>query len=158
MTKGISLTQGKVAVVDDHMQDELNKHKWCVSKDRNVWYALRNDVLNGKRITVRMHRQILGLEHGDGKVADHINGNGLDNRLSNLRVVSHTENNRNHNGFSHNTSGYNGVSWNKNHQRWEAYIQINSKRIHLGEYKKKEDAVMARRQGEFVYWNEEYVT
>ena len=158
MTKGIGLTQGKVAVVDDDMQDELNQYNWFAKKDRNTWYATRNDRIDGKKTSISMHRQILGLERGDGKIADHVNRNGLDNRRSNLRIVSPTENNRNHGGHKHNTSGHNGVSWNNNHQRWEAYLQTDGKRIHLGDYKNKVDAVEARRLGVIEHWGEELVT
>ena len=62
MTKGIGLTQGKVAVVDDDMQDELNQYNWFAKKDRNTWYATRNDRIDGKKTSISMHRQILGLE------------------------------------------------------------------------------------------------
>ena len=152
MTKGISLTQGKVAVVDDDMQYELNKYKWCARKDRNVWYALRNDNIEGKRITVRMHRHILGLKYNDGKIADHINRNGLDNRRSNLRIVSVSENNFNHGLRSDNTSGHNGICWDNSRNRWRVGIGTEGKWLTLGRHIDLNDALEARKQGEATYW------
>ncbi|GAH21431.1 unnamed protein product, partial [marine sediment metagenome] len=50
--------------------------------------AVRGIRRGGKNIQIPMHRQILGLKPGDGKIVDHINRNPLDNRRVNLRIVS----------------------------------------------------------------------
>jgi len=155
MTKQIELTQGKITLVDDADYEELNKHNWHAVNKRRNWYA-------GRRITIKkntsvileMHRQILGLEYGDGKFGDHRNRNGLDNRRANLRVVSKAVNNRNHGGHKHNTSGYTGVCWSKSHNKWEAFIKINHKNKFLGYADDKETAAIIRHQGELKYWGE----
>jgi hypothetical protein len=87
-SKEIPLTQGKVAVVDEEDFDRLNKHKWYACKNGNTFYALRKSNVNGKRLTILMHREILGLKPGDPGV-DHRDGNGLNNRRKNLRLASH---------------------------------------------------------------------
>ena len=148
MTKEILLTQGQITLVDDNMYDELNKHKWYAYKHRNTYYARRR----GGGEAIHMHRQILGLSKGDGKITDHRNRDGLDNRRDNLRVVSNAINCRNHGGHPHNTSGVNGVCWNKHTSKWMARIKVNSKQIYLGVHLCIEDAVEARRQGEVEYW------
>ena len=154
MTKQISLTQGKFALVDDEDYDELNKHKWFALKSRKTFYASRK-THNGKRTTVMMHRQILGLVPGDGKITDHRNRDGLDNRRSNLRIVNHAINNHNHGGHSHNSSGHNGVHWDTQANKWRARIMVGGKQIHLGYHNEIKDAVEARRLGELKYWGEE---
>jgi len=82
---------------------------------------------------------------------DHIDGNRTNNIITNLRDVSYKENQRNLTIASNNTSGVTGVSFNKERCKWEAKIQVNGKTIHLGRYRDKEDAIIARKQGEFKY-------
>lgn len=155
MTKQIPLTQGKFALVDDEDYEELSKHKWYAYKHGRTFYASRNVHNNGKQTSIRMHRQILGLIPGDGKECDHINRDGLDNRRANLRIAGRTINVRNHRRLINNSSGFNGVHWYARHNKWEAYIDVDGKRVHLGNYDEIEDAVEARQQGEIKYWGEE---
>lgn len=148
MTKQIKISQNNLTLVDDDMYDELNKYIWFTHKGGNTCYARRNE--NGTM--VYMHRQILGLERGDGKFTDHINRNGLDNRASNLRIVSKTINNRNRGNCSHNTSGHVGVHWNTAFKKWVAQITVENQPIHLGYFNKIDGAINARKQGEIKYW------
>jgi hypothetical protein len=82
---------------------------------------------------------------------DHINGNGLDNRLENLRAVSNGENLRNQKIPKNNTSGTIGVSFYKRHQKYQASIKINGIRKHLGYFKNKEEAIAARAVANIKY-------
>jgi hypothetical protein len=66
------------------------------------------------------------------KLIDHIDRNRLNNNIDNLRWVTHAENNFNHSMHSNNTSGYNGVSWDKNSNKWISQIGFNNKHIRLG--------------------------
>ena len=153
MTKQIKLTQGKVAIVDSKDYKKLNKYNWVAQFNKGNYYAVRfSPRVAGKRPIIGMHRVILGLAKGDGKEVDHINRNGLDNRRSNLRIVSHMVNCQNHSGYSHNTSGYTGVCWCKEIKKWRVYINANCKRINLGYFKNIKDATEARRQAEIKYW------
>ena len=151
MTKQIPLTQGLFALVDDDVYEELNQYKWYAQKSRRTVYASRR-THNKKQTTALMHRTILGLSPGDGKITDHRNRDGLDNRLSNLRTVSKSVNGHNHSGYSSNTSGHTGVGWHTRYNKWHAYIVIDCKKIHLGVYDNLRDAIEARRQGELAYW------
>ena len=152
MTKEIELTQGKIALVDDEDYEKLIKYTWRTYVSANTCYALRHMRVKDRWTTERMHRDVLGLKYKDGKEVDHINRNGLDNRKENLRIVSHQVNMCNHGGFSHNTSGYNGVRWNKWKSKWQARIKLNGKSIHLGYYDDISDAIEARKQGELEHW------
>ena len=92
----IPLTQNKYTIVDDADYPELSKYSWFAQKQHSGYYAIRNSsLINGKRHPIRMHRQILGLEHGDKRVGDHIHHNTLDNRRNNLRICTNAENLKN---------------------------------------------------------------
>lgn len=79
---------------------------------------------------------------------DHINGNKQDNRLCNLRNVTHRENLRNVRKSKNNTSGVTGVSWSAYHEKWAARIKTDYKLLHLGVFINKEDAIAARKAAE----------
>lgn len=99
------------------------------------------------------HRTAWALHHGDwaeGEI-DHINGNGLDNRIDNLRDVSRLVNRQNAKLHKDNTSGVSGVCWAKNTGKWQAQIKVRTKMVYLGQFPDKTDAVAARREAERLY-------
>ena len=75
---------------------------------------------------------------------DHVNHLKTDNRIVNLRNVTHAENHRNRSKRSDNTSGVAGVHWHKATSKWQSLIQVNSKQIHLGYFSNIADAITAR--------------
>lgn len=75
---------------------------------------------------------------------DHINGNGADNRIVNLRLATPAENAMNRGLRIDNTSGIKGVSWNKKSGQWLAHIGYGGKILHLGLYDTIEEARAAR--------------
>ncbi len=75
---------------------------------------------------------------------DHINNDGKDNRVQNLRWSSHQENCFNRGMYSLNTSGTKGVSFHKKSNKWQAVISVNGKQKHLGTFTNKEDAIKTR--------------
>jgi hypothetical protein len=79
---------------------------------------------------------------------DHIDGNPGNNKIKNLREVSHQCNIRNTGNPINNTSGVKGVSWHKPANKWMAYIVVNGKLKHLGYYKNFDDAAKARYKAE----------
>lgn len=131
--KEIELTQGQVAIVDDDDFEDLSLYKWFAKKEGGIFYAARS--YGAKRNTMKMHIYIM--KPVDGFVIDHINGNGLDNRKSNLRICSHAENMRNRKLHKDNSSGYKGVS--KNKGKYVARIM----QIYLGRYNNAIDAARA---------------
>ncbi len=82
---------------------------------------------------------------------DHINGDGSDNRWINLRLVTHTENQRNKRLVENNTSGHVGVSWNKRENKWRSYITVNMKQLHLGYFYDIKNAIEVRKDAEKQY-------
>jgi hypothetical protein len=91
----------------------------------------------------------------EGLQIDHIDGNSVNNSLSNLRIATIQENQWNRvNLACNNTSGFQGVDWIKHQRKWRARIKINSKDISLGAFKSIEEAVAARREGELKYYGE----
>lgn len=85
---------------------------------------------------------------------DHINMVRSDNRFSNLRKASYTQNGCNIGKKSNNTSGVKGVHWNKPNSKWIASICIKRKRINLGSYADINDAAAAYRAGAIRYHGE----
>jgi len=79
---------------------------------------------------------------------DHINGDGLDNRWSNLRSVDHIENHRNKKRYKNNESGYQGVSFYNLTKKWRAAISIDGKKKHLGYFDTFEEAKERRAKAE----------
>ncbi len=149
--KEIHLTQGKVALVDDEDYELLNKYKWCAKKDRNIFYTTRgitiqsqNKAKNIKQKTkiIRMHRLIMKGKLKSNKEIDHINGNSLDNRRCNLRIVTRSQNNMNQKK-TRGTSKYKGVSWHKNNKKWRSQIRLNGKQMYLGLFDNEAEAAKA---------------
>ena len=98
--------------------------------------------------TIAAHRVIYALVYDEiPEEIDHINGIRHDNRLVNLRGVTKAENARNRVTVS-NTSGVCGVYYSKATKKWGAFINIERRRVHLGLFKEKDDAIMARRSAE----------
>ena len=145
--KTIPLTQGKVALVDDCDFVRFGHLKWCAhfNKRSGMFYAERNSPVdeNGKQHTIALHREILGITDPRIK-GDHKNHDTLDCRRENLRCATHTQNCTHKKGLSkHNTSGFRGVNFDKSENKWRARIKVNGKRICLGRFTDKSDAVSA---------------
>lgn len=83
---------------------------------------------------------------------DHINRNRSDNRIANLRDVSHKQNGQNRSKRSDNTSGHPGICWHKQNSKWRARIKHNQKLTHLGYFENLEEAIAARKAAEKIYW------
>lgn len=97
------------------------------------------------------HRVVWAIVYGEwppvGLVVDHINGNPQDNRITNLRVVSHTANGRNCKQSKSNRTGRTGVSFSKREGKWVAYIH-DGKRRNLGYFNDYASACAAREAAE----------
>ena len=91
----------------------------------------------------RAHRLAWFLTHGvwpTGEI-DHINGDKLDNRLANLRVVDRAGNSQNRRAaMANNSHGYLGATWNVQHERWQAKLMANKVRHHIGYFDSAEQA------------------
>jgi hypothetical protein len=160
MAHEIPLTRGKVAIVDDTDYEWLSQWKWSCHINRSGnCYAVRT-AWNPRRY-IRMHRLITDApRHLE---VDHINGDGLDNRRSNLRLVTRSQNTQNRKPYPNSTSRFKGVSFNKRLGKYEAQIQVRQGRVkrkfHLGLFYSEEeaariyDAAAAHHFGEFAKLN-----
>ena len=140
----LPLTKGMFAIVDDDKYEELSKHKWSATNCANSFYARRTGVSpNGvKNIAVYMHRQLIGAKKG--QIVDHINGNKLDNRVSNLRIVTTAENCREFCKIKENkTSKYRGVYRRWDNKKWTAQIMIFGKMNYIGCFNDEKEAAKA---------------
>jgi hypothetical protein len=111
--KRIRLTQGKFALIDDTDYVLIKTYSWCCHKSSrknvgDIYYAATNVKVNNKYKTLHMHRLIS--KAPDGMDVDHINNNGLDNRRSNLKICSRSENLLKQRKQSGKSSKYVGVS------------------------------------------------
>jgi hypothetical protein len=129
----IPLTQGQFALVDDEDFELVSGYKWRAhwEADTKSFYAVTNiRKPDGKRTTLKMHRLIMNAQKG--QEVDHIHHLTLDNRKSELRLCTPSQNRRNTGKRENNTSGFKGVSWHKQHQKWQGQIKLNGKKKHLG--------------------------
>lgn len=133
---GIGYDQkGREFYFDLEDYNKIKEHCWCVdNKDKYVC-----TLIEGKRF--RLHNIVMGDK--DGKVIDHIDGNRVDNRKENLRLVTRHQNNMNVTKVPNTKSGVIGVFQTKS-MKWKACITYKYKRYNLGVYDKLEDAIRER--------------
>ncbi len=93
-------------------------------------WASKQVATNGKAIPI--HRLLTDCP--DGMQVDHINGDSLDNRRSNLRICESRQNHKNKTKMTGTTSKFKGVYWSKLYNRWVAIICNDGKKIYLGKY------------------------
>lgn len=105
------------------------------------------------RRAIYAHRAVFAIVNGHWPefTIDHINGNGADNRPTNLRDVPHIENHKNQASRKNNTSGAMGVSMNKRLGKWGAHITVAGKFHHLGFHQDIDAAIEARRAAEVQF-------
>jgi hypothetical protein len=155
----IRLTEGKFTVVDQNDFYWLNNFEWFTKRNNKSFYAIRFDNDNAKWPTlVSMHRQIM--DSPVGLVVDHRNLDGLDNRRSNLRIATNSQNKCNCERDKTNCSSkYRGVSWDKRGKYWVVYVQSEGKQNRLGKFDNEIDAAKAydeaarKYHGEFARLN-----
>lgn len=141
--KFIKLTQNQYAIVDDEDFEKLNHHKWCATKKGNTYYVRRGGNPRKGIKQIMMHREIM--DNPMGLEIDHIDGNGLNNQRSNLRICTHRQNLWNSRPYNKNTSStLKGVHWCKARKRWIARVCINGKSTYIGSFLSEDEAGIAR--------------
>lgn len=142
------------ALVDYSMYNSISKYHWTLRRDNRNTYAYRVFLENGIRKMQGMHNFVteeIGI--------DHINGNGLDNRLCNLRKASPQENAQNRRPDKNCKSKFKGVGWHEKDNRWRARITIDGKSVFIGNFEHEIHAAIAydnaaiEKFGEFAWLN-----
>lgn len=138
----IPLTQGEFAIVDDK---DAHFYQWSWHLTKRGYARHSGFRINGRQIGTLMHHAVMGKPLNRFQI-DHINGNKLDNRRENLRIVTNRENCSNkkiHKGLKERSAKYVGVSWCEPAKKWRARIILDGKAIHLGVYSSQEEASVA---------------
>ena len=136
--KEIVLANNKgIALVDDEDYELLSSYPWAKLSGHSTSYATVN---------ISMHRLLMKAKAGE--LIDHVNGNGLDNRKSNLRRCSAAQNqaNRKQKEQLGTSSKYRGVYWYKRDQNWIARIRVNGTRYVIGHFNSEVEAGEAYQQ------------
>lgn len=136
----------RYAIIDIDDYDKVKNYHWSVG----VGYAHGRDSTAKNKVKTAMHRIIMG---NSGLFVDHINGNRLDNRKSNLRLCTQADNNKNNKG----RGKYKGAYFRNN--KWHSSIKVNGKSIHIGTFASEVNAAQAynfaaeKYHGEFANYN-----
>jgi hypothetical protein len=150
--KKIPLSDGSKARVNNCFYGLLKKFRWYVIKAKHTQYAVW---YRTSREKIAMHQMILGAR--GGQVVDHIDGDGLNNQVANLRVCDWSQNVMHSVRRRRGRSRYKGVD--RHHGKWRARIAAYGQRMHLGNYATEEEAARAydraavRHHGEFAVLN-----
>jgi hypothetical protein len=138
----------KYALIDAADYPIVKRLKWYAAWSRTSknFYS-ESSVRHRQPKSIQMSRLILGLESRDDRQADHVSRVTLDNRRSNLRVATSSQNQLNVGRRRHNVSGFKGVSWHQDRRhgtaRWRAQVTANGRRRHLGHFRTAEEAAVA---------------
>ena len=137
----IYFLDGSFFVIDADDFQAVSQYTWFAGKRGYPVAHTSRSSREGHR-TFSLHRYLLS--PGADRDVDHISGDKMDNRRSNLRIFTHQQNMFNQKMRSSNTSGYYGVSRMNRTGKYEAYIHIDGKKKYLGTYPTAETAASVR--------------
>lgn len=147
---GIGYTEkGEEFLFDLEDYDKIKNNCWCTNNEGYLISTVRGN----RTEFIFMSRVIMDISDNRYDV-DHINHNVKDNRKSNLRIVTRSQNNMNRSLQSNNTSGATGVCFDKRLNKWQARITVKRKTFNLGLFTDFKDAVNARKCAEIKYFGE----
>lgn len=131
--------------LDDY--DKIKDYCWCESHVQSGYIVVSANEPDTHKI-IKMHQLIYG------GPCDHADRNPLNNRKSNLRAATYSQQNMNRGMQKNNTSGFKGIYWMKGSEKWQVSININKQKTHLGCFVNKEDAIKTRLEAEAKYYGE----
>lgn len=151
-------------LIDTEDLPRLQEYRtWCINLPYGKQvkpYVIAGVKGSTKRAT--LHRMLMGFP--EGMVVDHKDGNTFNNKKENLRVVTQGENiehcwkdnlSKGSKRIKCTEDNPVGVVWHKRDKRWIARIKVDGKRIDIGRFKEKADAIHARQEAEKQYWSED---
>lgn len=124
-------------IINKKKYEKVKDYKWCLNRDGYTMTKINKKTLFLHHL-VKPRHEFLDTEHRDT--------NKLNNRISNLRYATRSQNSGNRK--------VKGYCWNKRKKKWEVKITINYKRIFLGYFKNEQDAIKTRREAEQKYFGE----
>lgn len=130
--------------------DKIKNYHWAFDGHGYITSDIFED---NKKHILRLHRLVMNLNN-ENLFVDHIGHNKFDNRKKNLRIVTKSQNNMNKYVTSNSKSGFRGVYWDNDRNRWTASIKYNGKQKRIGRYLNIEDAIIARKKAEQDYFGE----
>ena len=138
-------------LVDADDYEAVAKHRWYALAMNGLLYAYRGGGGRGRKKTA-LARELLGLKPGDRRRVDHKNFDTLDNRRSNLRIATTSQNAQNLVGPRASRSGVRGVYWHSPSSKWEAKAVLDYKQHHLGRFD-----TIAEAEAVVVAWRREHM-
>jgi hypothetical protein len=151
MSKYIQLTKGLSVLVDDTDYEKYNQFNWTPHYNGQKYYPVRKVKIDGKSRELYLHREIM--EAPKGMFVDHINGDSLDCRKENMRIVTRSQNAMNRRIRSDNKTGVVGVSQTRS-GKYMACYSIKGKLKRIGLFSTLEKAKAAREAAEAKYYGE----
>lgn len=146
------ITENGYFYIDKEDKEKIESYYWFFDPKGRV---RARDRINNKLLS--LHRLIMNAQEND--IVDHIkhpvgNEHKVDNRKSNLRILTNQQNCFNQGVRKNNSSGITGISWIQKYQKWRASITVNYKTIYLGMFSSIEEAAQARKEAEEKYFKE----
>ena len=149
MVSELKTSCGQTVLVDDDVYEWARHLCWqiCVRYVRTSWN------INKRQVTSRIHHMVMGKPLGR-LVVDHINGNFLDNRRCNLRIVTQSQNRANSRVRHDSKTGYTGVTYLPRDNRYRASVTYHGQVMWLGSYDTIEEAAVIRAKVELALFSD----
>lgn len=141
MSARLPVKGGYWTLVDEDVAERFKGVSLFLDKSGYARFAGRR--ADGAHSPVFLHRRVLQLDGVKGLIVDHVNGNRLDNRRENLRLVTETQSAWNRAGWRRNASGFKGVTWNRFKQKFAARIMCSKRAVFIGYFATAEEAARA---------------
>lgn len=146
-------SNGRFFLASREDEEKIRSKTWQISsrklRPKNCYVKCTKWHGSDTRETILLHREIVGAKKGD--IVDHINGNTLDNRRENLRIVTHQQNCYNREALK---KGINKRIWPSGRVAFRARIRKDNRLHHLGYFDTIEEAIKAREDAKSAYFGE----